>query len=126
MPQQSSAETWLERQKALLTIVGARLTSVQFVLNYLILGFDEKGAYTTLVWPELIANGAKFVFGMDEYRNQLCALIEHTVVTAEIDQAETILIRFDNSAEMRIYLGSYHGRGERGILTGPKHFLFVF
>ena len=40
-------------KKLLLELRGARLTSVQFVLNYLILGFDEKGALTTLVWPKV-------------------------------------------------------------------------
>jgi hypothetical protein len=51
MSQNKPVGEWLDRQKALLNIVGARLTSVQFILNYLILGFDERGAYTTLVWP---------------------------------------------------------------------------
>jgi len=44
-------------KKLLLEIRGARLSSVQFVLDYLILGFDEKGALTTLVWPEIMEKG---------------------------------------------------------------------
>jgi hypothetical protein len=63
---------------------------------------------------------------MEDYRNQLCGLIEHTVVSAENDQQETISIRFDNGAEMQIKLRSYQHSGERGILTGPKNFLLVF
>ena len=38
-----TSETRLQEQRAISRLVGARLTSVQFVLNYLILGFDEKG-----------------------------------------------------------------------------------
>jgi hypothetical protein len=38
-----------QKEKALSRLAGARLTSVQFILNYLILGFDERGALTTLV-----------------------------------------------------------------------------
>src|SRR5258707_1038212 len=34
-------------------IIGARLTSVEFVLDHLALGFDGKGALTSLVWPEV-------------------------------------------------------------------------
>lgn len=115
-----------QRQKALLLIVGAKLTSVQFVLNYLILGFDERGAYTTLVWPELIVANENFVFGMKDYRNQLCNLIGSAVLGAEIDKEEMITVRFDNSVNIQIPLRSYKGDGERGIITGPKHFLFVF
>jgi hypothetical protein len=33
-----------EGESVLLRIIGARLSSVQFVMNYLILGFDGKGA----------------------------------------------------------------------------------
>ena len=44
---------WAEKEKALCKLVGARLTSVQFVMDYLIVGFDEKGALTTLIWPEV-------------------------------------------------------------------------
>jgi hypothetical protein len=58
-----SSNSWLKREKALLHLVGARLTSVQFVLDYLIFGFEEKGALTTLVWPEVIqgASASKLV-----------------------------------------------------------------
>jgi hypothetical protein len=35
-------------ERLLQSIVGARLSSVQFVLSYLILGFEEKGALTLL------------------------------------------------------------------------------
>ena len=58
-------------------VVGARLTSVQFVLDYLILGFDGKGALTTLVWPEIFIAGTGSVlkYGMESYRDRLCDLI---------------------------------------------------
>jgi hypothetical protein len=124
-----SADTdsgWVEREKALLRIVGARLTSVQFVLNYLILGFDEKGALTTLVWPEVLKKDERTTFGMAEYRNKLCSAIERIVKSATIEHDETISIHYDDGTEMRIPLQSYQLSGERAIMTGPKHYLFVF
>ena len=121
-----SDSDWTGRENAVRKINGARLTSVQFVLNYLILGFDEKGALTTLVWPEVISKGEKIIVGMSDYRNQLCLLIEHTVKIATFENDETISIRYDNDIEMRIALQSYQGSGERAILTAPKHYLFVF
>jgi hypothetical protein len=117
---------WVEQEKALSKLVGARLTSVQFVLNYLILGFDERGALTTLVWPEISYENKKITFGMVGYRDDLCSLIEKTAQSATMKEGETISIHFENGAEIRIPLRSYQGRGERAILTAPKHYLLVF
>ena len=121
-----SSNRWLEREKALLHIVGARLTSVQFVLDYLILGFDEKGALTTLVWPEIVQGVNVSSFGSPGYRDHLCALITGVVQSAAINRDDTIEIEFDHDVEMRIPLKTYAGKGERAVLTAPKHFLRVF
>jgi hypothetical protein len=67
---------WLKKEEAIARITGARLTSVQFVMNYLILGFDEKGALTTLVWPELLKEKMTASFSSLGYRDALCALID--------------------------------------------------
>jgi hypothetical protein len=115
----------MEAEKGLSRLARARLTSVQFVLNYLILGFDERGALTTLVWPELLKKGEKYIFGMDQYRNELCSLIECIVETVSITHDAVIMMRYNNGVEMRIPLQSYQGHGERAILTGPKHYLLV-
>ncbi|MFL6689228.1 MAG: hypothetical protein ACJ8IR_03435 [Alphaproteobacteria bacterium] len=117
---------WLEKEEALARLTGARLTSVQFVLSYLILGFDEKGALTTLVWPELVKGETRVEFGTQGYRDALCALIEKTAVQVTIERDETISIDFEEATEMRIPLQSYKGAGERAILTGPRHYLCVF
>jgi hypothetical protein len=121
-----SIRTLIARQEALSKLVGARLTSVQFVLNYLILGFDEKGALTTLVWPKLRGIKEEIAFGMEEYRNVLCSLIECKVATASIGHDEEISIQFDNGAALRIELATYKGRGERAIFTAPNSYLLVF
>lgn len=107
-------------------IVGARLTSVQFVLDYLILGFDEKGALTTLVWPEVRDAGRKVTFGTAGYRDRLCELIEHIVTDVEVGQGETIMISFDDESRIQIPLRSYKQPGERAILTTSEHGLYVW
>lgn len=118
---------WAEMERAIGILSGARLTSVQFVLDYLILGFDEKGALTMLVWPVLNPfGGDQTCFGDRDYRNALCSLIERTVVSLAIETADTISIEFDNRTEIRIPLGASEGAGERAILTGPHKFLYVF
>lgn len=110
-----------ERETLLRTISGGRLTSVQFVLDYLILGFDERGALTTLVWPEVHHGAAIVKFGANGYRDRLCELIGQSVKTAEITDDETILIAFQNLTLLRIALRERLAAGERAILNAHKH-----
>lgn len=113
-------------EEALSRLIDARLTSVQFILDYLILGFDERGALTTLVWPELYTGTEGITFGMQGYRDELCSLIEKVVKNVTMEADQTIRIKFEHAVEMRIPLRKYKASGERAILTGPKHYLFVF
>jgi hypothetical protein len=117
---------WAEREKGLARLVGARLTSVQFVMNYLILGFDERGALTTLVWPEIFNENRKITFETPGYRDALCSLIQMTLQSAAMESDESISLGFENRTDIRIPLRSYEDAGERAILTGPKHYLLVF
>ncbi len=125
--QNDDEANWVEKkEEALSRLIDARLTSVQFILNYLILGFDERGALTTLVWPELYCGTKEITFGTQGYRDELCSLIEKVVRSVTMEPDETIRINFDHGMEMRIPLRTYKASGERAILTGPKHYLFVF
>jgi hypothetical protein len=117
--------SWMEKEQAISRLVGARLTSVQFILDYLILGFDEKGALTTLVWPKISVENKTMTFGTEGYRDELCSLIEKVAKNVTMESDDTVSIVFEHGIEVRIPLGSYKGRGERAILTGPKHYLFV-
>ncbi len=113
-------------ERVLQTIRGARLSSVQFVLDYLILGFDEKGALTTLVWPEVTSNGSTLKFGDPGYRDCLCALIAQIVEDARIGDDETIMVHFRNGGLVAIRLQSRASEGERAIFTGPENVLFTW
>jgi hypothetical protein len=113
-------------EKLLQTIRGARLSSVQFVLDYLILGFDEKGALTTLVWPEVTSNGLTLKFGAPGYRDCLCALIAHVVEGATIGDDETIRVQFFDGSLIVIKLQGHGSERERAIFTGPKNVLFTW
>jgi hypothetical protein len=107
-------------------IVGARLSSVDFVLSYLILGFDGKGALTTLVWPEIHDGDLALKFGMSGYRDRLCELITDVVSKVEIMEEETFVITFENQCRIRIPLRECKTPGERAIFTAPGHQLHVW
>jgi hypothetical protein len=114
-----------EGDALLQTICGATLSSVNFVLDYLILGFGPNGALTTLVWPEIQVGDNVLKLGTRGYRDQLCELISQVVKAVEIAEDETIFITFENKSRMRIPLRDRHAPGERAIFTAPKHHLFV-
>jgi len=112
--------------EALANLAGGRLTSVDFVLDYLILGFDQNGALTTLVWPQIRAAGQTWSYGTSGYRDVLCDFITCVVQTALSDDHDALTIRFTDGRELFIPLSTYAGKGERAVLTGPRHFLMVF
>ena len=108
-------------------IVGVRLTSVCFVLDYLIIGFDQKGALTLLVWPDVTDSlGGATSFGNPSYRDRFCDLITQVVTDVQISKDETITISFENGARLIIRLRDRTTPGERAIFTAPKHHLQVW
>ena len=123
---ESKAKSAQAGEALLQTITGARLTSVDFVLDYLILGFDEKGALTTLVWPEIDDTDTVAKFGMSGYRDRLCALITQIVKAVDMTADETIFIMFENKTHLRIPLRDRKVPGERAIFTAAKHHLYVW
>jgi hypothetical protein len=113
-------------ESSLQRICGARLTSVQFVLDYLILGFDEKGALTTMVWPEILEGKESTKYGTKEYRDRLCNAITQVVASVTVSADETISICFQNGLSLSIPLRNYERSGERAIFTAHPHHLFVW
>ena len=113
-------------EELLQTICGARLSSVQFVLDYLILGFDEKGALTALVWPEIASRGLILKFGEVGYRDSLCSLIMQVVEYVDVSGDETITIRFRDGSLAALKLQSSSDMRERAIFTGPNNVLFAW
>jgi hypothetical protein len=113
-------------RETLSAIHGARLSSVQFVLDYLILGFDEKGALTTLVWPETRVGGRALTFGTPGYRDELCGFIGRVVQSVDVTADETIVVNFEGKDQLLIPLGADKGPGERAIFTTPQHRLVVW
>lgn len=108
-------------------VVGARLTSVCFVMDYLILGFDERGALTSLVWPEIMDPvGGITIFEDHGYRDRVCDLITQVVADVQMAKDETILIIFENGSRVTIRLRDREDSGERAIFTAPKHQLQVW
>jgi hypothetical protein len=88
---------------SLKAIWGKQLTSIEFVMDYVQLRFN--GPFLTLyVWPVLKHGGKTTRFSQPGYRNELCAAISHSVLTALIEEDERIDIVFDDGVEMHVSL----------------------
>jgi hypothetical protein len=108
-------------------IVGGRLTSVCFVMDYLTLGFDNKGSLTSLVWPDVVdSQGCTTSFGNESYKDDICDLITQIVTDVQMSKDEIISVTFENGCRLIIRLRDRKTRGERAIFTAPKHHLQVW
>ncbi|MBD5654049.1 MAG: hypothetical protein IAI50_02570 [Candidatus Eremiobacteraeota bacterium] len=76
-------------------LVGKRLTSVKFVLDYCIIGFADRCALSTTVWPELRGESSPMSVEKSGFRNRLCSFIDHQVVTITLSANQTLDIHFD-------------------------------
>ena len=81
-------------------LVGEKLSSVTFVLDYLQLDFDGSG-FTMFIWPVIISDNEKAVFGEAQYRNRLCALIAKVVARIEYDEDVFLNIIFDEANQIQ-------------------------
>lgn len=91
------------------------------MLDYLILGFDERGALTSLVWPQIHRGRDVINFGMSGYRDQLCELIDERVEAVEVTQDQTIRITLQSGVVLQIPLSERAAPGEKAIFNAPKH-----
>ena len=112
-------------EKIVSLINGSRLSSIQFVLDYLIFGFDERGALTSLVWPTLLIENAVVMHGDEGYYDKICKLIGNSITESRVLNDLVICIDFKNKAQIQIDLSKYSLSGERAIFSGPKNLLIV-
>ncbi|MDE2126008.1 MAG: hypothetical protein KGJ62_05400 [Armatimonadetes bacterium] len=118
--------TTSEAAEEVARLIGARLESVAFVVNYLQLDFSGCLSLTLLVWPEVHLAGETLATGTPGYNDALCALIQSVVTGVTTDGCETICITFDSGAELNVLLRPVPLCGERLMLNGPEHYLFVW
>ena len=81
-------------------LVGEKLSSVTFVLDYLQLDFDGNG-FTMFIWPVIISENEKAVFGEGQYRNKLCALIAKVVTRIAYVEDVFLHIVFDEANQIK-------------------------
>lgn len=84
-------------------IVGAQLSSVEFVQDYVQLRFDGPNL-TLFVWPSLHFPNRVVRFGEPGYRDELCGRIALKVRQARIRENEDLVINFEDGVELFVSL----------------------
>jgi hypothetical protein len=108
-------------------IIGARLTSVCFVMDYVRLGFDKTGSLTFLVWPDIVdSQGVAISFGNSSFGDRLCNLIKQVVVDVQVVRDETMTIGFESGIKLLVRLRDSPHLLEKAIFNGPRNELEVW
>ena len=79
-------------------LVGEKLSSVIFVLDYLQLDFDGK-RFTAYAWPVVIETNRRKKFGDSGYRDALCSLIARVVAAVE-NRVTVLRVGFSNGSAL--------------------------
>jgi hypothetical protein len=87
----------------LTALVGKKLTSITFILDYMQFGFDD-ARITAITDPVISVAGSELRLGDTEYRNQLCNQIGSSVVHASVLEGEKIFVEFSSGAQVSISL----------------------
>ena len=84
-------------------LVGEKLSSVTFVLDYLQVDFDGNNL-TLNVWPVVIIRDTEYKFGEPSYRDNLCLLIAQVVKQAIEKEKQYLIISFESGDKLIVSL----------------------
>jgi hypothetical protein len=118
--------------RSALALIGCRLNTVQFVLDYVQLFFDgpRHPRLTAVTCPKVQMGNTLFEWGSPGYRDALCGCIERIVSTVSVIDKEEFRITFEDGTLITISLKpeDYTAAAEAVIIdTGPpEHILGVW
>jgi hypothetical protein len=84
-------------------LIGEKLSSVTFVMDYLQIDFDGN-RFTFYIWPVIIVEGINYNFGDALYRDKLCSLISKIISEVTLIDNEKMIIKFDDSNKLHLSL----------------------
>jgi hypothetical protein len=90
-------------QKLLQTLVGEKMSSVEFVMDYVQLRFAS-ATLTCVTLPALAIAGRRWSWGDSGYNDQLIGRIDHRVKAVSIKHGDSITITLDDDSVIQISL----------------------
>lgn len=103
-------------------IVGKRLSSVDFVEDYVQLRFEGDTIVTLLVWPMLIDGERIAEFGQNGYDEKLGTFVGEQLVGGTVAPAAHMTLDFGHGRRLRVRLDAeaYEGRPEAIIFKSRE------
>ncbi len=84
-------------------LIGEKLSSVTFVMDYVQVDFDGNG-FTFYIWPVVTIDNIEYRFGEPFYRDKLCSLITKIVKHVVFVNNKGIGIDFENESKLFLSL----------------------
>ena len=108
-------------------LVGEKLSSVTFVMDYVQLDFDGNG-FTFYIWPRVTNEITEYRFGDQFYRDKLCSLITKIVTSVSAVENQEMTIFFDNGNKLSLSLDSTNPDiiAEIAVFTDTNKKSYVF
>ena len=102
-------------QHALQILVGEKLSSITFVMDYWQLDFDGRGAFT--VTSQITVTSVQWATSSEEpgFRDRLCEQIAKIVVSAEFRNDEGVCIAFEDGSVVHLSTRPQDYRGPEAI-----------
>jgi hypothetical protein len=85
------------------TLVNEKLSSVEFVMDYIQLHFDGITS-TFYAFPEIHTASVLYTIRDHDYRNRICALIGQKVTAIKFEEEQTFDILFENGWKVHLSL----------------------
>lgn len=92
-----------EGREFLNNLIGEKLSSVTFVMDYLQLDFDGN-QFTLYVWPVVNIGGKEYLFGEPSYRDILCSLITQVVKQTYGEEQKYFMLEFEQGNRLTVSL----------------------
>jgi hypothetical protein len=108
-------------------LIGEKLSSVTFVMDYLQADFDGN-RFTFYIWPVVTIDNTEFKFGDTSYRDKLCTLIAKVVKHVTYIDNKELVIGFDNKDKLFLSLDPDNpdNVAEIAIFTDTNEKWYVF
>jgi hypothetical protein len=84
-------------------LIGEKLSSVTFVMDYLQMDFDGN-RFTFNIWPIITVDSIDFKLGDALYRDKICSLIAKNVSGVTLIDNEKMVIVFDDKSKLHLSL----------------------
>ncbi|KAA3642728.1 MAG: hypothetical protein DWQ07_19565 [Chloroflexi bacterium] len=110
---------------SLQSLVGARLTGVVFVMDYIQLQFDAQ-VMSVLTLLEVRVEDKAYAFGEEGFRDKICERITANVMKADVYEDLKISINFDDGSNIMIPLVGDQKGNEAVDFRGEENKWWVF